>query len=115
MRRKACLISVLFIMCTVSACGKTEINYDEISGMSGEQKEQEYMEYLAGEVKNALAGNGDINDMDIEIAGDTDAWNVTVKISYSESLSDVTEMNQRMEELLTNFFPEGTNLSVVAE
>ena len=115
MRRKACLISVLFIMCIVSACGKTEINYNEISGVSGGQKEQKYIEYLADEIKNVLAGYGDINDIDIEITGDTDAWNVTVKISYSESVLDVTEMNQRIEELLTDYFPEGTNLSVVAE
>lgn len=119
MRRKSSYISVLFLMiCMVTACGKKEDEYvlisdHGISCMSDEEKEQEYMECLADEVKEAFGGHDDINDIDIEITSDTGIWNVNVTIDYSDSLLDVTEMNQRIEEALTKFFPEGTKLSVV--
>lgn len=45
---------------------------------------------------------------------DTDIWNVDEKIDYSDSLIDVTETNQSIEDVLTKFFPEGTKFSVVA-
>ena len=115
MRRKSCFVSPLLIMCIISACGKTEINYDEISGVSSREKEQQYIEYLTDEIKGALSGYDGINNLDMEITGDTAGWNVNVKIDYAESLSNVTELNQSIEEVLEKFLPEGTNLSVVAE
>ncbi len=115
MRRKYCFISAFFIMCIISACGKTEINYSEITGMSNGEKEQKYIEYLTDEIREVLAGYDGINNVDIEIIGDTAIWNVNVKIDYSDSLLDVTEMNRGIEEGLMNFLPEGTNLSVTAE
>lgn len=115
MRRYSRIISIIFIMCIISACGKTEINYSEITSMSNGEKEQKYIEYLTDEIRETLAGYDGINNVDIEITGDTDNWNVNVKIDYSDSLLDVTEMNRGIEEGLMNFLPEGTNLSVTAE
>lgn len=115
MKRKYFFISVFLVTCVISACGKTEINYDEISVMSEDEREQEYIEYLTEEIKNALMGFDGINSMDIEIIGDTGAWNVNVKIDYSDLPLDVTDMNQSIEKVLTNFLPEGTDLSVVGE
>ncbi len=120
MRRKSSFIPVLILMiCMDTACGKKEdenvlINYSEMSSMSDEEKEQKYMEYLADVVKEALAGQAGINDIDIEINSDADIWSVNVIIDYSDSLSDVAEMNQSIEEALAKFFPEGTKLSVDA-
>lgn len=115
MRRKYCFISVFLVICIISACGKTEINYNEISGMSNEEKEQKYIEYLTDEIKEVLMGYDEINNIDIEITGGIDTWNVNVKIDYTDLPMSVTEMNQSIEDILANFLPEGTNLSVDAE
>lgn len=112
MKGKSCIITVFFMMCIISACGKTEINYSEMTGMSEKEKEQKYIEYLTDEIRETLTGYDDIKNIDIEIAGDTGIWNVNVKIDYSDSMVDVTEVNQHIEEVLANFLPEGTNLSV---
>ena len=119
MRKKFRYIPVFLMIFMVTACGKKEeeyelINYNGTSGMSDEEKEQKYMEYLADEVKEAFMSRDVINDVDIEITSDTDIWTVDVKIDYSDSLPDVTEMNKSIEEALTKFFPEGTKFSVVA-
>ena len=118
MKRKISYIPVfLLILCMVAACGKKEdeyvsANYSSGSNMSDEDREQQYMEYLADEVKQAFSSHDGINDIDIEITSYTDVWNVNVKVDYSDSQLDTTEMNQSIEEALTKFFPEGTKLSV---
>lgn len=116
MGRRSGFIFVLIIMVwMLTACGvrNTEdvlFNPGQTSNLS--DKEQQYRQFLADNVKEALRGLDVIDDVHIDITDDAGILDVTVKIDYSDVLSDTTVISKSIEESLTKFFPEGTRLTI---
>lgn len=119
MGRRFGSVFVLFVMVwMITACGvrnTTEyVLFDsgQVSNLSVGEREQQYLQFLENNVKEALRDLDVINDVNVEITDDAGVLDVTVEIDYSDVLSDTSVIGKSIEESLAKFFPEGTKLTI---
>lgn len=133
MKRKSNYLFFFLLIGLFTACGAKE-NRPEVSDatqpvtekidvlltnasgkISDEEKEEKYIQYIEDYLNETLIKVEGIEDIDIELAHEGEAYDVTVKIDYADSVQSVETINEAIEESLQKFLPEEMNITIYSE
>ena len=133
MKRKSNYLFFFLLIGLLTACGaketsskvsdatqpvteKIDVLLTEVSGkISDEEKEEKYIQYIEDYLNETLIKVEGIEDIDIELTHEGEAYDVTVKIDYADSVQSVETINEAIEESLQKFLPEEMNITIYSE
>ena len=120
MRKK--IVCIICLICMVTACAKEDIYNGESDSVqrvdweekvfSEGEKAQKQVQYQKDYIKNTLTKIDGVDDVEIEIVCEGDAFEVNATVDYASSLQNIEDMNKSIEEALKNYFPEATKVAV---